>query len=484
VTAGHEPAGQDHHHSVALGGLRHLGIALGELRRRCLPLRVRTAAEPDGARFLDAALRAMATGLRRTSLPTPTVQAVLLGPTDLEVLLQEPTEAAPPPFTLAADGHRWTLPCHIPVPHLEAIAGDAVAPLPGLVTLGFSGAGQLLVNLEAPGLTALVGDPTATRPLLDAMAAELAAAASSDPAQVLLVGFGSEPDHLEQMQHVERLDGVLPDLERQTQAAAELVDKAQVGSALAGRLAGDDADAWRPTIVLVAQPPSSASLERLATVTANPRRSPVVAVVAGDGAQAAWHLEVADGQVRVPALDLVVRVGRRGVPLGVLWQRCEAKLQELDLNLPVPTIEAFCDAVGAALGRRIELRPADTPVGMCGLWVEYPDCDLFYYERATTPWHQALILGHEIGHLVFGHRSAKATREVLAKLLGLDVRLVQGVLARTSPYTDDEECLADVFGTLVASRAVRAVVPAQQPTDPAAAEVLDRLRASLTSGGR
>jgi hypothetical protein len=425
----------------------------------------------------------MATGLRRTSLPTPTVQAVLLGPTDLEVLLQESTEAAPPPFTLAASGRRWTLPCHIPVSHLEAIAEDAVAPLPGLVSLGFSGAGQLLVNLEAPGLTALVGDPTATRPLLDAMAAELAAAASSGLAQVLLVGFGPEP-HLDWVHRVERLDDVLPDLERQTQAAADQVDKAEVGSVLDGRLVGDGADAWRPTIVLVAQPPGRASLERLATVTANPHRSTVAAaVVAGDAAQAAWQLEVADGQVRVPALDLVVRVGRRGVPLSVLWQRCEAKLQELDLNLPVPTIEAFCEAVGVRLGRRIELHPADTPVGMCGLWVEYPDCDVFYYERATTPWHQALILGHEIAHLVFGHRSAKVTREVLAKLLGLDVRLVQRVLARTCPYTDDEEYVADVFGTLVASRAVRAVVPAQQPTDPGAAEVLGRLDAALTGFG-
>jgi hypothetical protein len=468
-------------HGVAPRGLRHLGVVLDGLRHLGVGRRGRPS-EPDWARFLDAALRAMAAGLRRSSLPTPTVQAVLLGPSDLEILLQEPTEAAPPPFTLGANGQRWTLPCHTPVPHLEALAKDAVAPLPSLVSLGFSAGGQLLVNLEAPGLTALVGDPMATRPLLDAMAAELADAAASGFAQVLLVGFGPGPDHLERVHRVERLDDVLSDLERQAQAAAKLVDKAEVGSVLGGRIAGGGADAWRPTIVLVAQPPSRASLERLATVAAHPHRSTVAAVLAGDAAQAAWRLEVADGQVRVPALDLAVRVGRRGVPLSVLWQRCEAKLQELDLNLPLPTIEALCDAVSVRLGRRIVLCPADTPTGLCGLWVETPDGDLFYYERDTTPLHQALIVGHELGHRVFGHRSAKLTREVLAKLLGLDVRLVQGVLGRTV-YTDDEECLAEVFGTFVASRAVRPAVPIQHPADPEAAEILKRMQAALTGFG-
>jgi DNA-binding SARP family transcriptional activator len=317
--------------ALAIGGLLAVGVlvTLARLRRRQqryrepgrrirLPVgraahveeRLRAAAEPEWARFLDAALRAMAARIRHTGLPPPTVQAVLLGPTELEILLEEATEAAPPPFALGADGRRWTLPCHIPVPHLEAIAEDAVAPLPGLVTLGFSDAGQLLVNLEAPGLTALVGDPMITRPLLDAMAVEFATAASSGFVQVLLVGFGPELDRLERVGRAERLDDVLSDLEHQAQEAAELVEEAHVGSVLGGRIAGDGADAWSPTVVLVAQPPSPASLERLATVTANPRRSTVAAVLLGDAPQADWHLKVDDEHVHVPALDLAVRPQR------------------------------------------------------------------------------------------------------------------------------------------------------------------------------
>jgi DNA-binding SARP family transcriptional activator len=316
---------------VAVGGLLAAGVVLtlARLRRRQQRYRVpgrrirlpvdeaarveeqlRAAAEPEWARFLDAALRAMAGRIRQLGLPPPTIQGILLGPTHLEVLLQNPIEVAPQPFTLGPDGRRWTLPCHLPVPHLERFAEDAVAPLPGLVTLGVSDAGQVLVNLEAPGLTALVGDPAATRPLLDAMAVELATAASSGFVQVLLVGFGPELDRLERVHRVDRLEDALPDLERQAQEAAELVDQTQVGSVLGGRIAGDGADAWSPTVVLIAQPPTPASLERLATVTANPHRSTVAAVLASDAPQAAWHLEVDDDHARVPALNLTVRPQR------------------------------------------------------------------------------------------------------------------------------------------------------------------------------
>jgi hypothetical protein len=168
-----------------------------------------------------------------------------------------------------------------------------------------------------------------------------------------------------------------------------------------------------------------------------------------------------------------------GVSLRALSQRCEVKLADLGLDLPVPTIEDFLQALGAQRGRRVELCPVDIPIGMCGLVVETVYGDVFVYERRTTPLHRAVLLGHEAGHYVFGHRSAQVTRELLAWLTGLDVRLVQRVWARGPTYTTEEERTAEVFGTLVAQRAVRPVVPAQHPADPEVAEVLARLRAAL-----
>jgi DNA-binding SARP family transcriptional activator len=271
---------------------------------------LRVAEEPESARFLDAALRAMAAGIRRDQLPVPSVNAVLLGPETLAVLLAAPADAAPAPFTLAGDRRRWTLPRATALGELEATAKDAVAPLPALVTIGTSDHNQVLLNLEAPGLTALAGPASATRPLLDAMAVELATRSSLGFAHLLLVGFGPELDLLERVRRVESLDQALPDLERQARENAELVDQLGCGSVLGGRVAGTVADSLTPTIVLLAQPPTRAALDRLAALAAQPHTSTVAAVLAGDADQAAWRLHVDDDHARVPALDLKVRPQR------------------------------------------------------------------------------------------------------------------------------------------------------------------------------
>jgi DNA-binding SARP family transcriptional activator len=272
--------------------------------------RLREAAEPETAAFLDAALRAMAAGLQRAGLPPPTVQAVQLGPATLEILLREPADSAPPPFAASDQGRSWTLPRQVPVRELEAAAGDAVDPLPALVTIGSSDAGQLLVNLEAAGLTALAGAPTATRPLLHAIAVELATAASSGFGQILLVGFDSELDPLERVQHVDRLEDALPALERQAREVADLISQRGCGSVLGGRVAGVAADSWAPTVVLAADPPTPGSLQRLAEVTSDPRGSTVAAVLVGDTPAAHWRLDVGDQLVRIPGLDLEVHPQR------------------------------------------------------------------------------------------------------------------------------------------------------------------------------
>jgi len=317
--------------ALAIGGLLAAGIltTVARLRRRQqryrqpgrrlrLPVgaaarterHLRAAAEPESAKLLDIALRAMAAGIHRAGLAPPTVEAVQLGPATLEILLRDPCPAAPPPFTPTDDGRRWTLPRDLPVARLEASAADAVTPVPALVTVGTSSAGQLLLNLEAPGLTALAGPPGLARPLLDAMAVELATAASSWFVQVLLVGFGAELDRLERVQRVQRLEDALPGLERQAADAAQLLDERGCGSVLGGRIADVAGDSWAPTVVLIAQPPDPAAVERLAAVTRTTRGSTIAAVVADDTPQAGWRLQVAEEQVRIPALDLEVHPQR------------------------------------------------------------------------------------------------------------------------------------------------------------------------------
>jgi hypothetical protein len=170
----------------------------------------------------------------------------------------------------------------------------------------------------------------------------------------------------------------------------------------------------------------------------------------------------------------------RGLALRRLQRRCQAKLNGLQLELPVPfTIQAFCQRLAQRLSRQIVLCPVDTRTGPCGLWVATADIDYFFYERATSKLHQELIVGHEAGHRVFNHHSAEVMPDELADVLGLKVHLVHRMLGRTT-YTREEEQEAEVFGTLVVQQAVRAAVPARPPADPAVAAALDRVQAALT----
>jgi hypothetical protein len=168
----------------------------------------------------------------------------------------------------------------------------------------------------------------------------------------------------------------------------------------------------------------------------------------------------------------------RGVALGRLRRHCQAKLQELHLDLPVPlTTEAFCQALGVRLGRQIVPCPVDTRTGPCGLWVATATADYFFYERATTRLHQLLIVSHEAGHRVFDHHSADVMYGELAGLLGLNVDLVRRVLGRTS-YTTTEEQEAEVFGRLIVERAGGDSHPASRPATAEAA-IVGRLESAL-----
>jgi Bacterial transcriptional activator domain/LysM domain len=288
---------------------RRIPLPTGDLARAEAALRA--GMDPQGARFLDLAMRAMAAGLARDRTRPPDVAAVLLGPGRVEVLLGAPA-AAPPPFTASPDGRRWRLDRGDEA-GLAELASEAGAPLPGLVTLGHTGQDRLLLNLELPGLVALTGLPADTRPLLDAMAVELATSLLAGHLELVLAGLDlSALERLERVSMVDDLTGLLPGLERQAREVAELVDELGCGSVLGGRVAGGGGDNWTPTFVLCADPPAPDTAERLARVTADPARSTVAVVVAGDLPAARWRLEVAGEVVRVEPLGLEVRAQRLG----------------------------------------------------------------------------------------------------------------------------------------------------------------------------
>jgi DNA-binding SARP family transcriptional activator len=288
---------------LAAGGLLAAGVVarLGRLRRAQqrrrrtgtrIPLPgpepahvervLRALQEPETARFLDLALRALAAGLQAEERALPQVLGVELARDRLDVLLADP---APPPagWSLVPGERRWRLPAGVPPAMLERSAAGVRAPLPGLATIGTSPEGLLLLNLEQPEPIVLAGAQEPVGLTLDVLAVELATGPWAGSFELLLGGFGERGlrvlDHVREFASVEEL--------------------------LAAERARPRAGGMGPrALVLCAERPTAEQLDRLAAL-------PGTAVVAaGDAGDASWAVTVADDRVDVGPLGLRVRPWR------------------------------------------------------------------------------------------------------------------------------------------------------------------------------
>lgn len=145
--------------------------------------------------------------------------------------------------------------------------------------------------------------------------------------------------------------------------------------------------------------------------------------------------------------------------------------------------EELCGAVAEHLGRSIRLLamplPADAP---CGLALSTAEGHYIVYDNTTTPMHQRHIIGHELGHLIAGHASDKALDTDVSRLLmpTLDPAVVQRVLARAMGYDRSAEREAETIADLIWRHTNAWTAEPSWTVDPAAAEVINRMRQSLT----
>jgi hypothetical protein len=169
------------------------------------------------------------------------------------------------------------------------------------------------------------------------------------------------------------------------------------------------------------------------------------------------------------------------VRLHRLRKHCERLLA--DLGVPEPfDIHELCRVLGERRGRPLRLVPISLPVHtVCGMWVPTGDFDAIFYEQDTSPLHQMLIIGHEVGHLLAGHRATAVLDPQASRLLlpDLDPHLVRRFLGRSN-YDADAEREAEMIGSLLLRRAREATVePPDAPLEEHQAELYRRLRRSL-----
>ncbi|MEV1144176.1 hypothetical protein [Micromonospora sp. NPDC049799] len=154
------------------------------------------------------------------------------------------------------------------------------------------------------------------------------------------------------------------------------------------------------------------------------------------------------------------------------------------LGVPEPfDIHELCRVLGERRGRPIHLVPISLPVHtVCGMCVPTGAFDAIFYEQDTSPLHQMLIIGHEVGHLLAGHRPAAVLDPDASRLLlpDLDPRLVRRFLGRSN-YDAEEEREAEVIGSLLLGRARAGhwIDQDAAPRDGGQAALYDRLRHSL-----
>jgi hypothetical protein len=268
---------------------------------------LRFGANDEATQLLDTSLRYLSRSLAASRKAPPTVFAAYLSDGELDLWIAPPDENPPAPWTASDSGQVWKLSA------AAASALDpagALAPYPGLVTLGTSDTGRIMVDLEAShGLIAMHGPAGGVQAALAAIAVELVTNCWSDRMKVTLVGFGEGLEAIspERAKVTPSLDAALADLEDRAEALSDSLSAAGLDSVLTGRSLGGDPEAWAPHYLIIGVPPTPEQAERLVALARVRQRTGIGIVVAGEVPGATWTWELtSDGRLKAGILGFDV----------------------------------------------------------------------------------------------------------------------------------------------------------------------------------
>jgi hypothetical protein len=280
----------------------------GALAERAMLL----GADADGTRVLDLGLRHLSKELAAQDRTPPTVYGAFLTSAHLDLWIHPADKDAPEPWTCMDDGRLWRLPVADALRLTEHALAGTLAPYPGLVSLGTTEGGRVLIDLEAAhGIVNLAGPPPYSTAALAAVAVELAVNHWSDHMNLVLVGFGADLTLIapERITSVNSLAEALPALEARTSEVRRALAAVGADSVLTGRSRGEQGEAWMPTYLLSAVPPTPEESARLAELAKTGTRLSSGYLVAGESTPGAvWQWRVDEhGRASVPALGLNVK---------------------------------------------------------------------------------------------------------------------------------------------------------------------------------
>ncbi|MEU3735378.1 LysM peptidoglycan-binding domain-containing protein [Streptomyces sp. NPDC033538] len=188
------------------------------------------AAEPGGAARLDVALRTMAhqAAQRENAAGTPEVRAARIGARTVHVLPENLSLKPLAPFVSGEDGW-WVLDADAVLLDEDA-ARDVPAPCPGLVTIGSTEKGDLvLLNLARTSALLLDGNPVHITEVCTSLALELGMSPWAGDVEVVTIGFGEDLPQLlptARIAHMRQPAHALRDLAERLLEAHQMPDTA------------------------------------------------------------------------------------------------------------------------------------------------------------------------------------------------------------------------------------------------------------------
>ncbi|MFF4291924.1 hypothetical protein ACFY0R_42660, partial [Streptomyces sp. NPDC001633] len=206
------------------------------------------AAEPGAAVRLDVALRTLAHHLAPDQVAVlPALRAARIGARSVEVLPEDSAQEPTAPFVSGDDGW-WALGAGAVLLD-EDTARDVPAPYPGLVTIGSTRAGDLLLlNLAQVPALLLDGNPLHITEVCTSLALELAMSPWAGQAEVVTVGFGEDLPQLlptARIAHMRQAPHALRDLSERLLEAHQMPETSHQPYLLLCAAALDPDTAWR-----------------------------------------------------------------------------------------------------------------------------------------------------------------------------------------------------------------------------------------------
>jgi nucleoid-associated protein YgaU/DNA-binding SARP family transcriptional activator len=250
----------------------------------------------------------------------------------VDVLLSDPVSPAPDGWQAEASGNAWVLDASSPP---EALRATSEPTNPLLVSLGRpDSSGQLYLDLEAEGLVNVAGDSNDVAGFVRSIIHELAMSPLADTANVFVLGDppGVPAGDLERVYRFENWDRVADTVLAWAHQTRNLLAERRCATPAAARALGEQLDDLAPMIVVLDHEPDDDRFDALCT-TIGEAIVPVVVLGIGTRIDGATDIEMADGRLTIPRLNLSCEVqqisNHAGKQIGTLLEDAASVPEQL-----------------------------------------------------------------------------------------------------------------------------------------------------------